>query len=122
MGVLNEYKAAHPAAPVPLARKMDGALLAIGTLADVLKVGWGGVGESFCGRGGERAFVGCVGREKGSMPSPLTPVIAMQCCSCLFAAARCPALQEKKPYNGQLEPMLLQHVVPLFESPHGHLR
>ncbi len=30
--------------------------------------------------------------------------------------------QEKKPYNGQLEPMLLQHVVPLFESPHGHLR
>jgi hypothetical protein len=31
-------------------------------------------------------------------------------------------LQEKKPYNGQLEPMLLQHVVPLFESPHGHLR
>lgn len=30
--------------------------------------------------------------------------------------------QEKKPYSGQLEPMLLQHVVPLFESPHGHLR
>lgn len=38
VGVLNEYKAAHPAAPVPLARKMDGALLAIGTLSDVLKV------------------------------------------------------------------------------------
>ena len=37
VGVLNEYKAAHPAAPVPLARKMDGALLAIGTLSDVLK-------------------------------------------------------------------------------------
>lgn len=66
VGVLNEYKSAHPAAPAPLARKMDGALLAIGTLADVLK--------------------------------------------------------EKKPYSGQLEPMLLQHVVPLFESPHGHLR
>lgn len=35
---------------------------------------------------------------------------------------RPPLLQEKKPYSGQLEPMLLQHVVPLFESPHGHLR
>ena len=33
-----------------------------------------------------------------------------------------PPLQDKKPYSGQLEPMLLQHVVPLFESPHGHLR
>jgi hypothetical protein len=39
VGVLNEYKAAHPAAPLALARRMDGALLAIGTLADVLKVG-----------------------------------------------------------------------------------
>ncbi|PSC72993.1 importin beta-like SAD2 [Micractinium conductrix] len=66
VGVLNEYKAAHPAAPPALARKLDGALLAIGTLSDVLK--------------------------------------------------------EKKPYSGQLEPMLLQHVVPLFDSPHGHLR
>lgn len=66
VGVLNEYQAAHPGAPVALARKMDGALLAIGTLSDVLK--------------------------------------------------------DKKPYSGQLEPMLVQHVVPLFESPHGHLR
>lgn len=39
VGVLNEYKAAHPAAPQALARRMDGALLAIGTLSDVLKVG-----------------------------------------------------------------------------------
>jgi len=47
VGVLNEYKAAHPAAPVPLARKMDGALLAIGTLSDVLKVrGWSGANRA----------------------------------------------------------------------------
>lgn len=53
MGVLNEYKAAHPAAPVPLARKMDGALLAIGTLSDVLKVRsegrWAGRCKLGCG-------------------------------------------------------------------------
>lgn len=73
---------------------------------------WAGWGEKICGLRWER---------EGKHAQP-THVIAMQCCSCLFAAARCPALQEKKPYNGQLEPMLLQHVVPLFESPHGHLR
>ncbi|KAL4855989.1 Importin beta-like SAD2 [Chlorella vulgaris] len=64
--VCNTYKGAHPVAPTELARRMDGALLAIGTLADVLK--------------------------------------------------------NKKPYSDQLEPMLLQHVVPLFASPHSHLR
>ena len=111
MGVLNEYKAAHPAAPVPLARKMDGALLAIGTLSDVLKVGRGGVGT---------AFVGWAGRT-AACPAHSRLLVT------LFTAVhrRLPlliALQEKKPYNGQLEPMLLQHVVPLFESPHGHLR
>lgn len=36
--VCNTYKGAHPVAPTELARRMDGALLAIGTLADVLKV------------------------------------------------------------------------------------
>ena len=30
--------------------------------------------------------------------------------------------QHKKGYSAQLEPMLLQHVVPLFEAPQGHLR
>ena len=45
LGVLGEYKAAAAVAaaggavvPVGLARKLDGALLAIGTLHDVLKV------------------------------------------------------------------------------------
>lgn len=67
VGVLGEYKSApHPGPSPDLARKMDGALLAIGTLADVLK--------------------------------------------------------EKKRYKSQLEPMLLQHIVPLFSSPYGHLR
>jgi hypothetical protein len=45
--VCNTYKGAHPVAPTELARRMDGALLAIGTLADVLKVGlwcWGPAG------------------------------------------------------------------------------
>ncbi len=37
VGVLAEYKAAGASAQPALARKMDGALLAIGTLADVLK-------------------------------------------------------------------------------------
>jgi hypothetical protein len=67
VGVLNEYKAAHPAAPQALAHKMDGALLAIGTLSDVLKVRllaalgglylWGAKGEvlraGVCGMGGQ---------------------------------------------------------------------
>eukprot|EP00887_Chlorella_sp_A99_P003658 scaffold7.g3658.t1 len=65
-GVLAEYAAERQGADAALARRMDGALLAVGTLNDVLK--------------------------------------------------------QKRPYSGQLEPMLLQHVVPLFASPHGHLR
>ncbi|KFM27576.1 Importin-7, partial [Auxenochlorella protothecoides] len=31
-------------------------------------------------------------------------------------------LKQKARYAASLEPMLLQHVVPLFDSPHGHLR
>ena len=59
MGVLNEYKAAHPAAPQALARKMDGALLAIGTLSDVLKVGLlrGLVDE--CQKFSQKLLAGC---------------------------------------------------------------
>lgn len=56
VGVLNEYKAAHPGAPAPLARRMDGALLALGTLADVLKVGGLGLGLGWVD-GGHRAWL-----------------------------------------------------------------
>uniref|UniRef100_A0A1D2AD30 Importin N-terminal domain-containing protein n=1 Tax=Auxenochlorella protothecoides TaxID=3075 RepID=A0A1D2AD30_AUXPR len=66
VGILGEFRAAGPGADLALARRADGACLAIGTLSEVLK--------------------------------------------------------QKARYAASLEPMLLQHVVPLFDSPHGHLR
>ena len=54
VAVLGEYAAAHPAAPPALARSMDGAMLAIGTLAEILKV-WGGCGGDWGTGGGSVA-------------------------------------------------------------------
>lgn len=70
VGVLNAAAAARAAGgelDAAGARRLDGALLAIGSLADLLKA-------------------------------------------------------KKSAYRGQLEPMLLAHVAPLFASSHGHLR
>ncbi|CAD7704977.1 unnamed protein product [Ostreobium quekettii] len=68
VGIMQQHQAALQPGNVPadIARKMDGALLAIGTLTDVLK--------------------------------------------------------KKKAYKADLEPMLIQHVMPCFNSAYGHLR
>jgi hypothetical protein len=99
--------------PQQTARRMDGAMLAVGALSDILKQK---VGLQSC----QLFMPPCSRLTSVHMPLLNTAgcrSTAMQHCSTLRVYS---SMQDN--YKKSLEGMLMTHVLPLFQSSHGHLR